>query len=57
MRLTEENRAFIKEHGLTINDAISRLIAQEKDAQENGGTILSKKKGFMIFPKEKGGVQ
>lgn len=43
MRLTAENRAFLKAHGLKINDAISMLIAQENDAQENGGTIFPAK--------------
>ena len=57
MRLTEDNRAFLKKHKLTVNEAISRLAAQERDANENGGTILSEKKGFMIFTEQKGGAK
>ena len=57
MRLTEDNRAFLKKHKLTVNEAISRLVAQERDANENGGTILSEEKGFMIFPEQKGGAK
>ena len=42
MRLTEENREFLKEHHLTINQAISMLIDQEHDYNESGSTLFPK---------------